>query len=324
MARLFNVSIKEFSIGMGPRILKKKSKKNGIEYSLRLFPIGGFVSMEGEDEESEDENAFHKKKVWQRFLITFAGPAVNIIFGVIVMFIYIATSPQLGSTVVSYFPEEYNISSESGLEIGDRILEVDGHSVHVYSEMSYEIMRRGIEPLDITVERDGKTVVIPGVAFPVTEEKGTEFGSVDFAVAPLEKTVGSVFRESYYESVNTVKMIWQSLYDLIRGRYGLNAISGPVGVTQALVEVGTSTDSKLANFMNFLYLGAVISVNLGVMNLLPLPALDGGRIIFLLIEAVRRKPMKIEVEGYINFAGLVILLLFSAFIICKDVIGLFT
>ena len=119
-------------------------------------------------------------------------------------------------------------------------------------------------------------------------------------------------------------MIWQSLYDLIRGRYGLNAISGPVGVTQALVEVGTSTDSKLANFMNFLYLGAVISVNLGVMNLLPLPALDGGRIIFLLIEAVRRKPMKIEVEGYINFAGLVILRLFSAFIICKDVIGLFT
>ncbi len=325
MARLFKVSIKEFSIGMGPRILKKKSKKNGTEYSLRAFPIGGFVSMEGEDEESEDENAFHKKKVWQRFLITAAGPMVNIIFGIIVMFIYIAVSPQMGSTVVSYFPEEYNISAESGLELGDKILEVDGHTVHIYSEMSYEIMRRGIEPLDLTVERDGNTITIPDVVFPTVTESGTEFGSVDFAVAPLEKNLGNVIKESFYESVNTVKMIWQSLYDLIRGRYGLGAISGPVGVTKALVEVGTSsTSSKLANFLNFIYLGAVISVNLGVMNLLPLPALDGGRIIFLLIEAIRRKPMKIEIEGYINFAGLVILLLFSAFIIAKDVIGLFT
>ncbi len=325
MARLFKVTIKEFSIGMGPRILKKESKKNGIEYSLRAFPIGGFVSMEGEDEESEDENAFHKKKVWQRFLITAAGPVVNILFGVIVMFVYIATSPQLGSTVVSYFPEETCVSVESGLELGDRIVEVDGHSVHIYSEMSYEIMRRGIEPVDLTVERDGKTVILPDVVFPTFEESGTEFAQIDFAVAPLEKNVGNVMKESFYESVNTVKMIWQSLYDLIRGRYGIGAVSGPVGVTKALVEVGTnSKGSKLSNFMNFLYLGAVISVNLGVMNLLPLPALDGGRIIFLLIEAVRRKPMKIEVEGYINFAGLVILLLFSAFIICKDVIGLFT
>ena len=313
------MSIKEFAIGMGPRLIKKTSEKTGIVYSLRAFPIGGFVSMVGEDEESEDENAFHKKKVWQKLIITAAGPAVNIIFGIIVMSIYIATSAQLGSTTVSYFPENSAVSVESGLQVGDKIVEVDGHSVHIYSQMSYEIMRRGVEPIDLTVERDGETVVIKDVVFPTIVEKGTTFGSVDFAVAPLDKTFGNVVKESFYQSVNTIKMIWESLFDLIRGRYSIDAVSGPVGAAQALVETGTEY-----GFMDFLYLGVVISINLGVMNLLPLPALDGGRIIFLLIEAVRRKPLKIEVEGYINFAGLVILLLFSAFIILKDVIGLFS
>jgi len=319
MARLFKVSINEFAIGMGPRILSRKSKKTGIVYSLRAFPIGGFVSMVGEDEESDDENAFHKKSVWKRMLITIAGPAVNIIFGILVMFIYIATTAQLGSTVVADFPYENTISVESGLQSGDKIVEVDGHSVHIYSQMSYEIMRRGIEPIDITVERDGETIVLHDVEFPISEEKGTKFGSLDFRVYPLEKTVGNVFKESYYQAGNTIKMIWESLFDLIRGRYGIEAVSGPVGAAQALVETGTKY-----GFMDFLYLVVVISMNLGVMNLLPLPALDGGRLIFLIIEAVRRKPMKIEVEGYINFAGLVLLLLFSVFIILKDVVGLFS
>lgn len=319
MARLFKVSINEFAIGMGPRILSRKSKKTGIVYSLRAFPIGGFVSMVGEDEESDDENAFHKKSVWKRMLITIAGPAVNIIFGILVMFVYIATTAQLGSTVVADFPYENTISVESGLQSGDKIVEVDGHSVHIYSQMSYEIMRRGIEPIDITVERDGETIVLHDVEFPISEEKGTKFGSLDFRVYPLEKTVGSVFKESYYQAGNTIKMIWESLFDLIRGRYGIEAVSGPVGAAQALVETGTKY-----GFMDFLYLVVVISMNLGVMNLLPLPALDGGRLIFLIIEAVRRKQMKIEVEGYINFAGLVLLLLFSVFIILKDVVGLFS
>ncbi|MBR6917646.1 MAG: site-2 protease family protein, partial [Clostridia bacterium] len=165
----------------------------------------------------------------------------------------------------------------------------------------------------------GEEIVLEDVEFPTFEEKGTEFGSVDFYVAPLEKTVGSVIKESFYQSVNTIKMIWESLFDLIRGRYGIEAVSGPVGAAEALVEAGTKY-----GFMDFLYLGVVISMNLGVMNLLPLPALDGGRLIFLIIEAIRRKPLKMEVEGYINFGGLVLLLLFSAFIILKDVIGLFS
>lgn len=319
MARLFKVSIKEFAIGMGPRILSKTSKKTGIVYSLRAFPIGGFVSMVGEDERSDDENAFHRKSVWKRMIITVAGAAVNLIFGITVMFIYIATSSGFASTVVYDFPDETAVSYEYGLQQGDKIVEVDGSSIHIYRQLAYEIMRKGIEPVDITVEREGEAVVLKDVVFPVSEEKGTKLGTIDFRVYSLEKTFFNVVKESYYQSVNTIKMIWESLFDLIRGRYGIEAVSGPVGAAQALVETGTKY-----GFMDFLYLVVIISMNLGVMNLLPLPALDGGRIIFLIIEAIRRKPLKMEIESYINFGGLVVLLLFSAFIIFKDVIGLFS
>ena len=317
-ARLFKVSINEFSIGMGPRLLSKKSKKTGIIYSLRAFPIGGFVSMVGEDEESADANAFHNKAVWKRMLITVAGPAVNVIFGVIVMVVYIIAAPKLASTVVADFPFEEKTSVEYGLQADDRIVAVEGKAVHIYDEMSYQIMRNGIEPIDITVVRGGETVVLEDVQFPVIEEKGTKFGSVDFRVYSLEKSFSNVIRESFYRAVNTVKMIWESLFDLIRGRYGIEAVSGPVGAVKELVDVGTQY-----GFMEFLYLGVIISMNLGVMNLLPLPALDGGRLIFLIAEAVTRRRLKIEIEGYINFAGLALLLLFSAFIIVKDIIGLF-
>ncbi len=303
---------------MGPKIISKKSKKTGIAYSLRLFPIGGFVSMVGEDEASEDENAFCNKAVWKRMIITAAGATVNIIFGIIIMIIYVSTSPNLASCVVSDFPYEYSVSCDSGIEAGDKIVEVDGKSVHIYSQMSYEIMRRGIEPIDITVERNGEIVTIPDVVFPTIDEKGTEFGQIDFRVYALEKSFSNVVKESYYQATNTIKMIWESLIDLIRGRYGFEAISGPVGAAEALVETGTKY-----GFMDFLYIGVVISMNLGVMNLLPLPALDGGRLLFQIIELIRRRPLKAEVEGYIHFGGLVLLLLFSAFIILKDVIGLF-
>ena len=317
-ARLFKVSIKEFSIGMGPRLVSRTSKKTGIAYSLRAFPLGGFVSMVGEDEESPDENAFHRKSVWKRMIITVAGAAVNLLFGIVVMFICVSASSQFASTVVADFPDESATSCEYGLQEGDKIVEVDGVSVKIFRQMTYEIMRRGVDPVDITVERNGKTVVLEDVVFPTVEESGAVLGTIDFRVYPLEKTFGNVVKESFYQSVNTIKMIWETLFDLVRGRYGIDAVSGPVGAAEALVKTGTTY-----GFNDFLYLVVIISMNLGVMNLLPLPALDGGRIIFLIIEAIRRKPIKMEIESYINFGGLVVLLLFSAFVIVKDVIGLF-
>ena len=159
-ARLFKVTVNEFAIGMGPKIFSKKSKKSGITYSFRLFPIGGFVSMAGEDEESDDPNAFNKKTVWQRLIITVAGAATNLLAGALVMTVLVCSAPnQLASTVVGEFMEGA-VSPESGLCVDDRILEVEGHNVYIGDDLMYEIMRLGIEPVDLTVERDGEVLTV--------------------------------------------------------------------------------------------------------------------------------------------------------------------
>lgn len=316
-ARLFGVTVHEFAIGMGPKVFSWVSKKNGIAYSLRLLPIGGFVSMEGEDGDSDDENAFFKKAVWKRIIVTSAGALTNILFGIIVMSIFVATSPVLGTTTIGSFDSEESVIMNSGLQVDDKIVKVDGKNVHIYSQMYYEIMRNGYEPIDVTVIRDGKRITVKNVEFPTIEEQGVVFGDIDFKVYPLEKDFGSVVKEAYFQSTNTIKMIWESLVDLVTGRYGIQAVSGPVGVTEALV------DAARRGVRDFMYLAVVISMNLGVMNLLPLPALDGGRLLFQFIELVTRRPVNRNVEGYIHFAGLVLLLGFMAFIVIKDIAGFF-
>lgn len=316
-ARLFGVTVREFAVGMGPKILKWVSKKSGITYSLRLLPIGGFVSMEGEDEESSDPNAFNKKSVWKRMIITAAGAFTNIVIGILVMSVYVSTSPKLASTTVAVFNDENSPIRAAGILEGDTITRVDGKRVHIYSQMYYEIMRNGNEPIDITVERNGLEVTFENVEFPTVSDSGTTFGTIDFKVYATEKTFFSVLKEAYYQSFTTIKMIWESLFDLIGGRYGLSAVSGPVGVTEALV------DAAKTGIRNFSYLAAVISMNLGVMNLLPIPALDGGRLLFQIIELVRRKPINRNVEGYIHFAGLAVLMVLMVLIVFKDVVNLF-
>ena len=201
--------------------------------------------------------------------------------------------------------------------LGDRIVAVGGTRTHIANEVVYEIMRKGVEPLDITVIRNGERVTVEDVVFPTFREMGTLFGMVDFKVMPAEKNAGTVLREAFFRSVNTVKMIWESLFDLITGRYGMEAVSGPVGVTKALGEAAEQGTADLV------YLAVVISMNLGVMNLLPLPALDGGRLVFQFIELIFRKPVRAEIEGYVHFAGLIALMILMVIVAVKDVIGLF-
>lgn len=324
-ARIFNVTINEFAIGMGPKLISKKSEKSGIVYSWRLLPIGGFVSMAGEDEESDDANAFCNKPVWQRMIITAAGAVVNIIAGMLVMIILVAASGKLGSTVVAEFiPQDsfsegyvYSSSEEAGLQTGDRIIKINNTRVHISNELSYEIIHQGDKPVDITVIRDGETVIIENVQFPTFEEKGVTFGTNDFRIYAEDKTFTSVLKHGYFRSVSTVKMIWESLYDLVTGKYGIEAVSGPVAVTQTLAEAATYGASQ------FVYLSVVISMNLGIMNLLPLPALDGGRLLFQIIELIRRKPVNRNVEGYIHFVGIILLMILMLFVTGKDIMGLF-
>ena len=302
---------------MGPKLISKRSKKSGILYSVRAFPIGGFVSMVGEDEESDDVNALNRKPVWQRMVITVAGAAMNLIIGFILMTVVVITSTSIGGTTILRFAEDNALSEQSGLMIGDEIVKVGDTRVHIASELAYEIMRNGVEPLDITVRRDGEIVEIKDVQFPTIIEQGIQFGMTDFIVLAEEKTFGNVIEQSFYRSISTVKMIWQSLLDLVTGRYGLEQMSGPVGVTAVVSEAAKSS------FTDYLYLVVVITINLGIFNLLPLPALDGGRLIFQIVELIRRRPVKPEFEGYVHFIGIVLLMLLMVVITFKDVMKLF-
>ena len=367
-AKLFKVTVLEFSIGMGPALFttkkkNKKAKNSGVlgetfrsdeentdnaalesdkeqsetvesdvevsefaeqktAFSVRAFPIGGYVSMAGEDEASTDVNAFCNKPVWQRFLITVAGPVMNILLGILCMFTLVgiesAQSGYLASNVIADFQEEsVSDKCESPLMVGDRVIKVDGVSVHTGNELVYEIMNSGYEPIDLVVIRNGEEITLEGVVFPTISDSGATFGDYDFIILAEDADFGSIMKHSFYRSFSTIKIIIDSLKDLVTGRYGADAVSGPVGMAGAVGDAAKSGVNSL------LYLFTLITMNLGVFNLLPLPALDGGRIIFLIIEGIIRKPVKKEVEQTINTVGIMILMALMLFVTLKDIANLF-
>jgi len=315
-ARACGVSIREFAVGMGPKLFSWNSKKYDTQYSLRLLPIGGYVSMVGEDEESEDENAFNRKNVWQKMAIIVAGPLMNILLAILVMFVMVASFGSLVSTTVGAFTDEAT-SDDCGLMLEDTILKVNDVRVHTGNGLVYEIMHQGDRAIELTVLRDGKRVVIPNVKFPTFSESGASFGEADFKLYAEPKTPLNVIRHGFFRSFSTAKMIWDSLVDMLSGRYGVESVSGPVGITQ---EIGKAAQ---AGFSTLLYMCVVISMNLGIFNLLPIPALDGGRLLFRIIEAIRGgRPLKPEWESYIHMVGILVLLALMVLISFKDVIGL--
>ena len=281
-------------------------------------------SEEGnEDPYRDDPNTFGKKPVWQRFIITAAGATVNIVAGFLAM-IVLTCMINTGNTRVRAFltPEQLKldgqeaISFNTGLCQGDVILEVEGKKVRIYDELSYEIMRKGNEPVDLLVLRDGKEVFLPDVVFPTETVDGQTIGIVDFAPNRMEKSFGKIMNYSWRKSTLIVRMVWESLYDLITGRFSLGAVSGPVGISTA---IGNAAKESLTSL---LYITVLISINLGVMNLLPIPALDGGRLFTQLIEMVTRKKLPAKVEGLINGIGLMLLLGLSVVILIKDTLQL--
>ncbi len=331
-ARIFKVTIKEFSIGMGPKLAWYDSKKTGIKYSIAMLPIGGYVSMAGEDEESDDPNAFNKKPAWQRFIITAAGATVNIVTGFLFMIIIVCCinignttygAPMEDELLTEYYDEEaLNMeyrSSDSDLIYGDEIIAVNGKRVKIYDELSYEIMRYGNEPVDLTIRRNGEKMVIEDVRFPTVEDNGQIFGVSDFKITGYkEKNVLTVFSLSFRKAALVMRMCWESIYDLITGRYSVAAISGPVGISTAIGDA-----AKSGGVLSVMNIAVLISINLGFMNLLPIPALDGGRLIMILIEMMSGKRLPTKVEGIINGVGLAILLLLSVLIMIKDVVQIF-
>ena len=326
-ARIFKVAITEFSIGMGPTLLSYKSKKTDILYSVRILPIGGYVAMVGEDEESDDPNAFNKKPAWQRFIVTAAGATVNIVAGFLATVILVCMI-DIGSTTVGGFLTESDFaevgeveyiegSEAQGLRAGDTIVAVNGVRVEIYDELSYEIMRQGYEPVDLTVVRDGEETVLEGIQFPTLKQQDQTFGYPDVRVYRVQKDFGSTIGLAFKKAVLIMRSCWESIYDLVTGRYSIAAVSGPVGISSAIGEAVS------AGFASVLNITILISINLGFMNLLPIPALDGGRLIAIIIEMITRKRVPPRVEAAINGVGLILLLGLSFLIMIKDVIQLF-
>ncbi len=315
-ARMFNVGINEFALGMGPKILSKTSKKTGIVYSLRLLPIGGFVSMVGEDEDSADENALNNKPVWQRMIIVAAGAFMNVLVGVLTVLIIVSSNKSNATNVISHFGENAT-SAECGLQINDEIVKVGKQKVHTGRDMVEAIMFEGAEPVDVTVIRDGERVVLENVVFGKITEGGMVFGTVDFGVYFEGRSLKNIIKHTFYYSKSTVSIIWKSLVYLVTGKVGVEQMSGPIGVTSAI------GDAAKMGVKNLLDMCALLALNLGIFNMLPFPALDGGRFVFMLYELIFRKPVKREVEGYIHFAGLCLLMLLMVFVGFNDIKNLF-
>ncbi len=320
MARIFKVPIKEFAIGMGPKLLSWKSKKYDTDYSLRLLPFGGYVAMEGENGESESDDAYYKKPVWQRMLILVAGPVMNIIIAIILMFSIVLTSEYLLSTTIGEFDESAVSNGEGGLMLNDKVVKVGWVPVYSGNELVYEVSMQGTEPVDITVIRNGEKIVIENVRFGSETEEGVIFGIPDFKLYQEHKTFGNCLKHSVSRSVSSFKMIIDSLAGLLTGKYGMGAVQGPVGITNQIQDMNKQ---NLMDISTFFYFAAIISMNLGVFNLLPIPALDGGQLLFRFIELIRRKPINKKIEDSVNTGMLLLLLAFSAFIMIKDIVDIF-
>ena len=320
-ARFFGVTVNEFSIGMGPKVFSKKSK-NGIVYSLRLLPVGGFVSMAGEDEESDDPNSFEKKSKFARFIILFAGAFMNLLLGFIIMFICVVSSDKLYSNKIeSFLVVDTNgkiVEEYGGLCVGDEIIAVVGHAVGVRYDYVFTSMRLDGKPVDITVRRNGEKVTVENFRFPTDSSDGITFANPSFFI-PREKSKNLIncLTETFGQTTASIKMVVYSLVDLISGKYSVEAVSGPVGVVS---EIGESAKYGAGSV---LFLLALIAINIGVFNLLPFPALDGGRIFFIVIEAIIRRPVNKKIETAVNFAGLALLLTLMIFVTAKDIISLF-
>lgn len=315
-AKLFKVKVNEFSLGMGPALFKRK--KGDTLYALRLFPIGGYVAMEGEDDASEDDRAFNKKPVWQKMIIVVAGALMNLILGFILMVLLLTTSTDLigTNTIKEFYPDA--VSSQYGLQAGDRFVEIDGH--HVWSELdlSFLMSRSQDGVFDFVVERDGEKVTLNDVHFATEQQNGVTLIQYDFIIIGEQPAFLNIVKNAFTQSASIVRMVWLSVFDLVTGRYGMSELAGPVGTVDIIADVTAQAVSS-GSLTNLLTIMAFITINVGVANLLPLPALDGGRFLFLAIEAVRRKPVNPKYEGYVHAAGLALLLLLMVVVTYNDI-----
>ena len=323
VAKACGVKVLEFSIGMGPQLWHKEGKET--QYSLRLFPIGGFCAMEGEDGESDDPRAFGNTAGWKKFLVLIAGSASNFIAGMLLILCLFAASTGYVSTTLSGFVDGFPCQGETMLQAGDEIVSIDGSAVLLYSDISTLLNRGNGKTHDIVVRRDGEKITLNDLPlspreYEVEGKKVTMYG---LYFQSKEATFGSKLRLGLANSVDFVRMIWWSLEDLFTGAVGFSALSGPIGIVDAMGQMAESADGVRQAVDNLLYFAAFLAINLAFMNLLPLPALDGGRVFFLILNGLAvllfRRRIPAKYEGYVHFGGLVLLLGLMVVVAVQDV-----
>ena len=327
-AKLSGVQVNEFSMFMGPVLWKKQVGET--LYSVRLIPIGGFCAMEGEDADTDNPRSFQRAAWWKRLIILVAGAAMNFLVGVVLMFIVYMPAQAVVEPVIASFEEFCTIDGAEGLQVGDRILEVDGEKIFVQSDFSLILTLNPGDIHDLVVQRNGRKITIPDLRMEkhaVTREDGSTQMLFGMNFTLQELTFGGKVRYAWYQCLDTVRMVRLSLQMIFTGQAGLSDMSGPVGIVQQMSDVADASPTALDALMNMLYFGAFIAINLAVMNLLPIPALDGGRIVGVLIttgvEAVTRKKIDPKYEGYLHGAGMIFLLGIMALVMFKDIFVLF-
>ena len=330
-AKLLGVKVNEFSVGMGPAVFKKE--KGETLYSIRILPIGGYCAMEGEDDDSADPRSFGKAAGWKKFIILCAGAAMNFLTGLLIFLVIYAQSSAFAMPTIGGLMEGYGLEN-CGLQAGDKVISVDGHKMYGYSNLSFFLGRAG-DTVDWVVERDGKRIVLKDVYMPLQEKTDSEGNTtrlrgLTIGVDVLPGTIGNKLLFGWYAALDNVRLVWISLGDLLTGAVGLRDLSGPVGIVDVMTEVGSNPEyspTPAAAAMNMASFAGLIAVNLAVMNLLPLPALDGGRVFFLLLNGILNALFKRKIdpkyEGYVHMAGLAMLMGLMLMVTFSDIGKLF-
>lgn len=321
LAKANGIRVNEFSLGLGPTIWGVQ--KGETKYSIKLLPFGGACMMEGEDEESSDERAFGAKPVWARMSVVFAGPLFNFIMAFVFAFVLMCCigydKPQITDVLPGYAAEE------AGMQANDTIKRMNGKLVHFYREISAYSMFHPGEAVELTYERDGKeytTTLVP----KYDEESGRYLYGFSYLTQRVKGSLLTNLSNSFYEVRYWVYTTLQSLRMLVTGQLSFNELSGPVGIVKNMGDTYTEavkSEGYYTAFLNVLNWVILLSANLGVMNLLPLPALDGGRLVFLIVEAVRRKKIDPNKEGFVHLIGIGLLFLLMFAVMFNDIRKLF-
>lgn len=320
-ARIFDVHVEEFAMGMGPAVIKKQ--KGETLYALRILPLGGYCKMEGEDSESTSEHAFSNLAPWKRLIVLASGAMMNILLALI---LFIVVSFSQGDAV--YAPKIGSFASDDApaavFNVGDTIVKMDNTRINIYSDITLKMMENNGEDISITVVREGKRIT--ETVTPYKTDSGYKIG---FSPAVIENTPSVALKNGFYETAFSVKTVFWSIKQMITGRIGLDSLSGPVGVATVVGDAVSGAESvpdaamrRLVLFLNIAYIAALIGANLGVMNLLPLPALDGGRILFTLIEMIIGKKVPERFEAAVHAAGFILLMILAFIVTWSDIVKL--